>query len=168
MLSSWMKNVVQSIVIPGGSVLLIGCGVAADPGSSKQTTVLPMQSEWLALSTTAVAITGDISLSDRELKFSNDESIPLDLLEHDPQTGRTLFELTGRVNPVLLNGNLLCGQKPVDYLVVQVTEGMSGQSDMQMTAYYYPGHLHLAQLPLKDQNDPERMMCALYTYVKPG
>ena len=135
-LSSRMKNVVQSVVISGGSVLLTACGVLPDPGSSEQATVFPKRSEWLALSTTAVAITGDIRLSDRELEFSNDASIHLDLLEQNPQTGQTLFEVKERMNPALLNGNLLCGQKPVDYLVVQVAGSISGQSDMQMTAYY--------------------------------
>ncbi|AWB33171.1 hypothetical protein [Orrella marina] len=163
-----MRNIVQSVAVFGGTILLTSCGLVQDYVSPKQATVFPTPSNWVALSTTAMAITGDIRLSDNELQFSNGVSIYLDLLEHEPQTGQTLFGLKDRANPVLLNGNLLCGQKPVDYLVIQVSDGLSGQPDMQMMAYYYPGHLHLAQLPLKDQNDPERMMCALYTYVKSG
>lgn len=92
----------------------------------------------------------------------------LALLEHDEQNGQTLFRVTSRDNPALLNGNLLCGQDPVDFLVVQVDQAQPGQSEMQLTAYYYPDTLRLSDLPLGGplgSDDLARTLCALYTYV---
>lgn len=117
------------------------------------------------MSTTALAITGDITLSDTQITFANEAKLALQPLEHDADNGQTLFKVTGQANPALLNGNLLCGSRPVDYLVVQISGDVPGQSDMQLMAYYYPEQLRLSDLPLKDMDSLERQMCALYTYV---
>lgn len=120
------------------------------------------------MSRTATAITGDITLTDTRLTFSNQAFISLEPIEQDPETGQTLFKVTSGDNPELLNGNLLCGQNPVDYLVVQTSQASPGQSEMQLTAYYYPDKLRLSDLPLGG-DDLERTLCALYTYVSaPG
>lgn len=55
--------------------------------------------------------------------------------------------MTSHDNQELLNGNLLCGQAQVDFLVVQVDQAQPGQSAMQLTAYYYPETLKLSDLP---------------------
>ena len=149
------------------AVLLGGCGLV--PGSASRdnvvTSVFVKPTTWQAMSRTAEAITGDVTLSDTKLTFANGDSIGLALLEHDAQAGQTLYRVTPPTNPELLNGNRLCGNKPVDYLVVQAKGNPPGQSDMQLMAYYYPERLKLADLPLKDKDDIKRMMCALYTYV---
>ena len=153
------------------SLALTAC--SATPQATPQAThpgaaVFAPPSQWQALSTTAMSITGDITLSDKRLTFTNGDFIDLKLLEHNQQTGQTLFRVTTRTNPELLNGNRICGSAPVDYIVAQVSGDVPGQSDLQLMAYYYPEELRLNDLPLKDPNDIKRMMCALYTYVSPA
>jgi len=149
------------------AALLTGCGLAptsANHGNAV-TSVFAEPTRWQAMSRTAMGVTGDVTLSDTKLTFANGDSIGLALLEHDAQSGQTLYRVTPPTNPALLNGNQLCGNQAVDYLVVQATGDQPGQSDMQLMAYYYPERLKLADLPLKDKDDIKRMMCALYTYV---
>lgn len=136
-----------------------------EPSAPEKISVFPNPTHWEPLSRTASGITGDITLSDTQLIFANKASISISPLEHDADTGQTLFRVTSKTNPELLNGNLLCGSKPVDYLVVQISGDVPGQSDMQLMAYYYPEQLHLNDLPLKNLDDINRQMCALYTYV---
>ena len=145
--------------------ILSGCRLAAVSGDQEKLSVFSETTRWTAFSTTSMAITGDISVTDTRLVFSNQASINLEMIDHDEHAHSTLFKVSSRINPELLNGNFLCGQQPVDYLVVQISGEVSGQSDMQLMAYYYPEHLRLADLPLKDKDDPTRMMCALFTYV---
>jgi hypothetical protein len=59
---------------------------------------------------------------------------------------------------------LICGTEPIDYITVRTDGGAPGQSDLQLTAYYYPETLRLADLPLGG-DDLSRTMCAYYTYV---
>lgn len=152
------------------AVLLTGCGVTTHrPAAAPQPiSAFPKPTTWQPLSTTAMAITGEIILSDRQITFANQKALALEPIEHNADTGQTLFKVTDRTNPELLNGNVLCGSKPVDYLVVQVSGDVPGQSDMQLMAYYYPDALRLSDLPLKDLNSLDRQMCALYTYVGPA
>ena len=145
--------------------LVASCSALTQPAASEKTSVFPTPTHWQALSRTASGITGDVTLTDTQLIFANQASITILLLEHDTDTGQTLFRVTSKTNPELLNGNLLCGSKPVDYLMVQISGDVPGQSDMQLMAYYYPEQLHLKDLPLKDKDDINRQMCALYTYV---
>lgn len=138
---------------------------AANNAASSATSATPKR--WQAMSTTAISITGDISLSDHAITFANGESLALELVEKDQQTGQTLFRVATKANPELLNGNRICGGQPIDYLLEQQSGEAAGQSEMQLMAYYYPEELRLNDLPLKDPNDIKRMMCALYTYVSP-
>lgn len=147
------------------SVALVGCAPTLHTAPAEKISVFANPTHWGALSRTAYGVTGDITLTDTKLTFANQASLDLEPLEHDAQTGQTLFRVTTKLNPELLNGNFMCGGKPIDYIVVQVSGGVPGQSDMQLMAYYYPEQLRLSDLPLKDQNDLNRMMCALYTYV---
>lgn len=152
------------------ATLLAGCGALpgtpTDQAAAKRINVFTQATTWQALSRTASGITGDVTLTDTQLTFANGVSMAIEPTEHNRETGQTLFRVISRTNPPLLNGNLLCGNKPVDYLLVQITGDVPGQSDMQLMAYYYPETLRLSQLPLKDGNDLSRQMCALYTYVR--
>lgn len=145
--------------------VLGGCGMRSQPDSEEKILAFPTPTHWQALSRTASGVTGDITLTNTTLTFGNHASLSISPIEHDSDTGQTLFRVDSKTNPELLNGNFMCGGKPIDYIVVQVTGDVPGQSDMQLMAYYYPGSMQLADLPLKDQNDLNRMMCALYTYV---
>jgi hypothetical protein len=147
------------------SVILAGCALTPQTAPPEKISVFANPTHWGAFSRTAYGITGDITLTDTKLTFANQASLNLEPIEHDAQTGQTLFRVTTKLNPELLNGNFMCGGKPIDYIVVQVSGDVPGQSDLQLMAYYYPEQLRLSDLPLKDQNDLNRMMCALYTYV---
>ena len=150
------------------ALFLAGCTGLIQPSAPEKIAVFTKPTQWQALSRTASGITGDITLTDTELKFANKASISISPVEHDADTGQTLFRVTSKTNPELLNGNLLCGSQPVDYLVVQISGDVPGQSEMQLMAYYYPEQLQLKDLPLKDKDDIKRQMCALYTYVGPN
>jgi hypothetical protein len=120
---------------------------------------------WQAMSTTAMSITGDVTLSGHRITFANGEFLDLQPVEQDAASRQTLFRVTQKTNPKLLNGNRICGSQPIDYLVTQTSDGSPGQSDLQLMAYYYPQPLRLAELPLKNKDSLTHMMCALYTYV---
>ncbi len=147
------------------SFILAGCAPTPQSAPPVKISVFANPTHWGAFSRTAYGITGDITLTNTKLTFANGASLNLEPIEHDAQTGQTLFRITTKLNPELLNGNFMCGGKPIDYIVVQVSGDVPGQSDMQLMAYYYPEQLRLSDLPLKDQNELNRMMCALYTYV---
>ena len=154
-LNSTRTNVRLALLV--GSALLASCSATVpEPAAPKH---------WQALSRTATGITGDITLTATKLTFANQTSIDLATIEQDANTGQTLYRVTSKTNPELLNGNFICGNKPIDYIVVRVSGKTPGQSDMQLMAYYYPGQLQLSDLPLKDKDDVNRMMCALFTYV---
>ena len=85
----------------------------------------PIQPEdWQAYSRTAQAITGSVRFSPRQITFGNGASLPLQQIEPLPafKTGigpgeLTLYRVTKPANPVLLQGQGLCG-KPVTQIVV--------------------------------------------------
>lgn len=159
------KKSTSRVALLASALILAGCTSLTKPPAAQTISVFPKPTEWQALSRTASGITGEITLSDTQLTFANKASIGILPIEHDADTGQTLFRVTSKTNPALLNGNLLCGSDPVDYLVVQISGDVPGQSDMQLMAYYYPEQLQLNDLPLKDKDDINRQMCALYTYV---
>lgn len=141
--------------------LLIGC--ATEPAQPQARWSEPVS--WQALSTTALGITGNITLSDQALTFANDAQLKLQLVQYDAPNGVSLYKVLNQTNPKLLNDNLFCGEQPVDYMTAATSEGPGGQSDLQITAYYYPESLRLSDLPLKDKDDLTRSMCAIYNYV---
>ncbi|MGA1799097.1 hypothetical protein VH567_09985 [Sphingomonas sp. 4RDLI-65] len=82
------------------------------------------EERWSATSTTAMAITGDITLSPTRLMAAG-KVFPLAVVAdvttfgtaRGPQAAR-LLRITKRVNPVLRNGNRLCGAAPVRWIAV--------------------------------------------------
>ncbi|MBN8809410.1 MAG: hypothetical protein J0I47_14405 [Sphingomonas sp.] len=82
---------------------------------------------WSATSTTAMAITGDITLSPTRL-VANGKVFPLvvaaDVTDFASTTGpqaARILRVTKPVNPVLRNGNRLCGS-PVRWIAVYRTD----------------------------------------------
>lgn len=85
------------------------------------------QGRWLATSTASIAITGDISLKGDTLTFGNGANLVLTKVAErngrwSPVGGTlpgTIFKLSPPSDPVLLNGNTLCGMRePVSYIVL--------------------------------------------------
>ncbi|MFD1381500.1 hypothetical protein [Fodinicurvata halophila] len=75
--------------------------------------------DWIATSTTAMAITGDISVEDDRIVFQNGAALELGALGPD-RPG--LYRVSSSQNPVLLNGNRLCGDKPPAFVALAHSE----------------------------------------------
>ena len=69
---------------------------------------------WKADSDTATAVTGDIAIGTDRIVFANGKSIRLVPLEGR----RGVFKVDPPANPVLMNGNRLCGEQDVTYIVL--------------------------------------------------
>lgn len=152
----------------GIATLVLAACQASTPTSTtaKTTWNLPTTPQtWQAMSRTATGITGDITVTANRITFQNGASIEVQAVDQDLDNGITLYQVVSKTNPVMLNGNLLCGQAPVDYLTLQHV-GNGRAADLSMTLYYYPEQLRLKDLPLRDQSDLTRTMCAIYNYVK--
>ena len=85
------------------------------------------QGRWVATSTASMAITGNIEVSGDTLTFGNDEKLALTKVAErsghwTPVGGNlpgTIYKLSPPSDPLLLNGNTLCGMKePVTYVVL--------------------------------------------------
>jgi hypothetical protein len=84
-----------------------------------------VEGAWKPASTSSVSITGPIVLAPRRLTVTGAE-FPLGLVAqvpafHSDQGDRParIFAVTAPTNPPLLNGNRLCGDAPVTWMVVQ-------------------------------------------------
>lgn len=84
----------------------------------------PATERWSATSSTAMAITGDISLSPTRLVMAGGKVLPLKVDSNpkrfttpDGNQAARLLRVTRPANPTLLNGNTLCGT-PVRWIAV--------------------------------------------------
>lgn len=86
-----------------------------------------LQGRWIATATASMAITGDITLNGGTLTFGNGAKLALTKVADGnghwtPVGGSlpgTIYKLSPPSDPVLLNGNTLCGMKePVTYVVL--------------------------------------------------
>ncbi len=142
-----MKNNVFSSLIVCAAVM--GSGAAhADPVQMLQ-----------AYSTTALAITGDITIDGTSIRFATGQGLPLKVAAQQDQT--TLFEVGSTANPVLLNGNTLCGNLPVTYIIRR------DRDDLVLLSMFDTAP------PASDQaiqaimaTDPFKGTCAVFTYLK--
>ena len=94
---------------------------------------------WIAVSKTAMAITGDIVLDEYSLTFANGESLDLEPYEADrvgdwagsgEEVAGYVYKIDPSADPELLNGNRLCGT-PVTYVVVW----SPGEGELTLNAY---------------------------------
>lgn len=84
--------------------------------------------DWMATSTTAMAITGDISLEEDHVVFQNGTALDTQPLGPD-RPG--LYRVTPEQNPELLNGNRLCGNQPPTFIVLAHSEGSASLEESQ-------------------------------------
>jgi hypothetical protein len=68
---------------------------------------------WTATSTTSIAITGNIAVSADSIKFGNGKSIHIEPVGPDRPE---VFRVDPPANPLLLNGNRLCGDEPPTFV----------------------------------------------------
>lgn len=112
--------------------------------------------DYEATSKTAMAITGDISMDDFAITFANGKSLKFDELVSDSfvvggeTVGASVYSVKTPADPVLLNGNRLCGEGKVTYLATY------GAGD-GMTA--------VAVFATQDAPSSDAEMCASYTYA---
>ena len=100
-----------------------------------------------------------------QIVFQNGASIQIKAVDQDLETGTTLYQVASKTNPELLNGNLLCGHDPVNY-VTFTQLGPKRAFDLSLTVYYFPKELRLKDFPLRDKNDLTRTLCAIYNYIR--
>ena len=108
---------------------------------------------YAAISNTAMSITGDIEFDDFGITFENGKQITFDELVGNTfvvggeTVNASVYSLTEAKDPVLLNGNRLCGE-PVTYVA-------SWGDDASTT---------IAVFSTQDVPDSDAEMCASYTY----
>jgi len=111
-----------------------------------------------AVSSTAMAITGDIEFDDFSIVFENGEALEFDELVADnfnvegSQVGASVYSVTTPADPELNNGNRLCGQGEVTYVAA-----WGDPSDAELTI--------VAVFDTQDAPSSDAEMCASYTYV---
>ena len=111
----------------------------------------------VAISKTAMAITGDIEMDDFEMVFENGEKLVFDELVGDTflvsgeEVGASVYSVRAPANPVLNNGNRLCGNSQVTYVA-----SWSAVSDDSLTT--------VAVFDTQDVPGSDAEMCASYTY----
>lgn len=161
------KSVTRFSLLAATGILLTACGgdIFQPQADKAAEVVVATPQTWQAMSRTATGITGDITVTPSKLIFQNGASINIQRVDQNAEQGITLYQVTSKNNPVLLHGNLLCGQAPVDYLTLEKV-GSGRSVDLSLSIYYYPGELRLADLPLQDQSSTTRTLCAIYNYVQ--
>jgi hypothetical protein len=112
---------------------------------------------WIAVSNTAMAITGDIVLDDYGIRFANGTNLELEPFDTEvvanwtgfsgPTPGN-IYEVHSPSDPKLLNGNTLCGEK-VTYIVTTLSH------DGELTLNIYS-----SKQPPKSMDG----VCASYSY----
>lgn len=96
-------------------VILIAALLSATAASAER---------YVAISTTAMSITGDIELDDTGITFQNGETLGFDGVVADTFTvsgeavDATVYGIAEPANPELENGNTLCGDDPVTFIAV--------------------------------------------------
>lgn len=108
---------------------------------------------WKADSDTAKTVTGDIAIGTDRIVFANGESIKL-----VPVEGRRgVFKVDPPANPVLMNGNHLCGEQDVTYVVLAL-----GSNDDALFMKVFEG----TDAPEEAVADPEPQggTCAIYNF----
>ncbi len=118
-------------VLAGLLLLLSGLAVAGatDPN-------LPAADHWEPTNRTAQSITGRVTLVPGQITFQNGKSLPLSppsqmLFRPDKKQKVTadLYRVTQPDDPVLENGNRLCGGKSVAYLLVWKSQRIGKETD---------------------------------------
>lgn len=110
---------------------------------------------YAAVSNTAMAVTGDIEMDDFEIVFANGESLAFSALLGDSfvvggeSVGASVYEVETPADPVLENGNRLCGNGDVTHVVT-----WGGPDNLTVVAVFAT-----QDVPASDAE-----MCASYTY----
>lgn len=137
------RNAMVSVVVAAGLFTGVAPAMAMD-----------MNGKWVAASTTAMSITGDIEVSEDKIVFQTGASFDLKPVEGEAQ----LFTVESATeNPVLLNDNYLCGANaPPSYIAFAMYE-----TSMILLAFDGPDVPKLNPDPLDQEG-----ICASFTYER--
>lgn len=124
---------------------------------------------WVPVSTTAMAITGKVTMTSSMMWFQNGRSLKLQRVSDnaiaanatEPHEGaRTyhLYRIVSLVNPVLIRGNLICAQTP-RFLMVAYAPSETAAHATIFTRFYS------AAAPPANWDDPTHL-CATFTYER--
>ena len=129
--------------------------VLAGPSSRCAAAVAPEY--WTALSRTAMAITGDVRFTPAQIVFQNRRAMkiaPVPRPRGFPAAATVLYRVMPPSDPVLLNGNRLCGARRVTYVLVSRTRSPAG--DVELSVY-------TGARPPANEGDG---LCATYFYQR--
>lgn len=117
---------------------------------------------WDPYSSTAMGVTGIITLSSDRIDFQNKQVLPILIADEDRARGVTLFKILNGSNPPLLNDAHLCGNLHPDYLLV---ESKNMNQEIDISVILYPSR----QLSLEVYKESKRganpvVTCASYIY----
>jgi hypothetical protein len=137
--------------------------LAAGPAAAQETVT------WDPVSTTAMAITGRVTLAPDRLTFANRAALPLEPAGEIPnfaadrlRVTASLYRVTEPANPVLLRGSRLCGNgRPVRLIVVWQPPPIGNRAPSQewsLAAYSSAD-------PPKGTDDPG--LCGTFLYELP-
>ncbi len=113
---------------------------------------------WIADSNTAMAITGDVTFTPTRIAFQNGRALPI---RRESRGTYETYRVLSRSNPVLQNGNTVCGPSAPSYLTVRYGHDRSS-TETAVYVVFYTG----AKPPHRFE-DPSNL-CATFTYsMKP-
>lgn len=124
-------------------------------GSIATATAYTDEDSYIAVSSTAMSVTGDIQFDDFGITFANGKTLRFSTLVGDSfvvdgeEVPASLYEIANPSDPRLENGNRLCGSGAVTYLANW--DGGDGRSIVAV----FTGE----EVPSSDDE-----MCASYTY----
>ncbi|GLS28295.1 hypothetical protein SAMN04488498_115136 [Mesorhizobium albiziae] len=110
---------------------------------------------WKANSNTATAVTGDIAIGTDRIVFANGAILRLVPVEGRPG----VFKVEPPANPLLMNGNRLCGEQDVTYVVLALAS-----NDDALFMKVFEGVAVPAEA-VADAN-PQEGTCATYSFSR--
>lgn len=131
------------------------CGFATGPSVSAP-------HSWNAMSTTAISITGDIQISEKQIRFENGATLQLAPTDH-----LGVFRVAKPTNPALKNGNVLCGREPPTFVVFG-RDGNTKSLDRSSALYLkiYNGNEIPPASDAIGMDNSGRGFCALFNYTR--
>jgi hypothetical protein len=121
--------------------------------------------KWIATSTTATSITGNITFTPTKIQFQNGQSLALttvgrvaDFKAEGEKVAAMVYRVTPPADPVLKNGNRLCGGaghgQPVTFVVTWSPEPLPGDKPPRSMAAFSG----------KDAPHSDEGVCGIYNY----
>lgn len=153
------RSILEPLALIGLCLFVSNC---ATPGSSF---AAEGAEKWAATSTTAMSITGNVTFTPAKIQFQNGQSLALtaagrvsDFTAEGEKVAATVYRVTNPADPVLKNGNHLCGStghsQPVTFIVTWNPEAFPGDKPPRSMAAFSG----------KDAPRSDEGTCGIYNY----